>query len=70
MQGNINVYILEWSLTFAASVYVNKIVYIITRKLYWSIQENNTSVESSFHHMPEGLQYYYLLIVLIKTFSY
>ena len=70
MQGYINIYILESSLTFVASVYANKIIYIITQKLYKSIQENNTTGESSFRHMPEGLQYYYVFIVLIKTFSY
>ena len=33
MQGNMNVYNFEWSLTFVASVYVNKIINIITQKL-------------------------------------
>ena len=31
LQWNINVCIFEWSLTFVASVYVNKIIYIITQ---------------------------------------
>ena len=53
-----------------ASVYVHKIINIITRELYLPIQENNNSGESSFRHMPEVLQYYYLFIVLIKTFLY
>ena len=51
------------------SVYVNKIINTITRKLYSSIQENTTSCKiSRFRHMPEVLQDYYLFIVLIKNF--
>ena len=43
-------YTLDWSLAFVASVYApNKIMYIITRKVYASIKVKNTSYGPKLH---------------------
>ena len=36
-------------ITFVASVYANKFIYIITRKVYASIKEKNASYNSKLH---------------------
>ena len=36
-------YTLQWSLEFVASVYVEKLMYMTTQKVYLSININNTS---------------------------
>ena len=44
-------HILQWSLTFVASVYAQKFIYIITQKVYASLKVNNTSYDSKLHTM-------------------